>query len=479
MTPPMAKTRGAGQRQEDGKGLGDYQMSERGRGWAVIGGGLLGLTMAHRLTQAGERVTIFEAAPELGGLASAWRLGDVVWDRHYHVIMLSDMSLRALLDELGLADELRFDETKTGFFTGEGFYRMATAIDYLKFPALSLIDKVRLAATLFYISRIKDGRALEKVPLAAWLTRISGRRVFEQMWRPLLAAKMGDNYKIASASFIWSYVARIYAARKGGMKREMFGYVPGGYARILGRFGERLAEAGVGIELSAPVEAIERRADGLAVTTPKGTHTFDRVVVTAAGPHAARMAKGLSADEKERLERHRLPGDHLRLGADRPAACRLLPHLHHRRLDSVHRDHRDVGPGRCATRISAAPRSSICRGTSPPTILTGSSTTPRSRSASSPALPGSIRTSGRRTSAPFRVSRVRQVYAIATLNYSDRLPPMVTSVPGLYIVNSAHIVNGTLAVNETVALADRAAPEVLAAAASLPTATVPAKEHAA
>ena len=101
MTPPMAKTRGAGQRQEDGKGLGDYQMSERGRGWAVIGGGLLGLTMAHRLTQAGERVTIFEAAPELGGLASAWRLGDVVWDRHYHVIMLSDMSLRALLDELG------------------------------------------------------------------------------------------------------------------------------------------------------------------------------------------------------------------------------------------------------------------------------------------------------------------------------------------------------------------------------------------
>ena len=44
----------------------------------------------------------------------------------------------------------------------------------------------------------------------------------------------------------------------------------------------------------------------------------------------------------------------------------------------------------------------------------------------------------------FRVSRVRQVLAVSTLSYSERLPPMVTSVPGLYVVNSAHIVNGTL-----------------------------------
>jgi hypothetical protein len=55
---------------------------------------------------------------------------------------------------------------------------------------------------------------------------------------------------------------------------------------------------------------------------------------------------------------------------------------------------------------------------------------------------------------------------------------MISSVPGLYIVNSAHIVNGTLAVNESVALAERALPEILAAADALP-GPVPAKEHAA
>jgi protoporphyrinogen oxidase len=64
----------------------------------------------------------------------------------------------------------------------------------------------------------------------------------------------------------------------------------------------------------------------------------------------------------------------------------------------------------------------------------------------------------------FRVARARQVYAVTTLNYSDRLPPMITSVPGLSIVNSAHIVNASLAVNETVSLAEAALPRLMAAA---------------
>jgi protoporphyrinogen oxidase len=64
----------------------------------------------------------------------------------------------------------------------------------------------------------------------------------------------------------------------------------------------------------------------------------------------------------------------------------------------------------------------------------------------------------------FRVARARQVYAVTTLNYSDRLPPMITSVPGLSIVNSAHIVNASLAVNETVSLAEAALPRLMDAA---------------
>jgi protoporphyrinogen oxidase len=65
----------------------------------------------------------------------------------------------------------------------------------------------------------------------------------------------------------------------------------------------------------------------------------------------------------------------------------------------------------------------------------------------------------------FRVSRVRYVFPLSTLGYSERLPPIQTSLPGVYMVNSAHIVNGTLNVNETIRLADLAAAQLMASRA--------------
>ena len=46
--------------------------------------------------------------------------------------------------------------------------------------------------------------------------------------------------------------------------------------------------------------------------------------------------------------------------------------------------------------------------------------------------------------------------AIPTLNYSQKLPPMQTSIPGVQAINSAHILKGNLNVNETIELADDA-----------------------
>jgi protoporphyrinogen oxidase len=55
----------------------------------------------------------------------------------------------------------------------------------------------------------------------------------------------------------------------------------------------------------------------------------------------------------------------------------------------------------------------------------------------------------------FQIARAKNVFALSTINYSKKLPDVKTSVPGLFILNSAHIINGTLNVNETVQLADK------------------------
>jgi protoporphyrinogen oxidase len=449
--------------------------------WGIVGGGMLGLTMAHRLAQAGEQVTVLEAAPSLGGLASAWTVGDVTWDRFYHVVMLSDGFLRRILTELDLDDGIDWKVTRAGFFTGKGLYQLNNAIDYLRFPALGLIDKFRLGATILYMARIEDGRRLEAIPLEDWLTKLSGRRVFEAIWRPLLAAKLGDNYKKASASFIWSYARRFYAARQGGMKTEMFGYVPGGYARILERFSALLVREGVTIETGRPVQRIASVGDGFEVSSGDDRLAFDRVVVTAASPLAAQICEGLTDDERRRLQGVTYNGVICAsLVLTRPLGGYYLTYITDRAIPftAVIEMSSLVDAGR---HLNGHTLIYVPRYVTGEDAFWGYDDAEIERR----FLEGLRRMYPDVTAEQViavRVARARQVYAVSTLNYSDNLPPMLTSVPGLTIVNSAHIVNASLAVNETVALAEQAVDKLLAGEAGpagasqvAPTAAVPGR----
>jgi protoporphyrinogen oxidase len=79
---------------------------------AIVGGGIMGISLGYFLSQAGVEVEIFEASPEPGGLAGQVCLEDgTKVDRYYHTILSSDRHLRQLCTELGIADQLRFHET--------------------------------------------------------------------------------------------------------------------------------------------------------------------------------------------------------------------------------------------------------------------------------------------------------------------------------------------------------------------------------
>jgi protoporphyrinogen oxidase len=423
--------------------------------WGIVGGGMLGMTLAHRLRQRGKRVTLIEAAPYLGGLASAWRLGDVTWDRHYHVTLLSDLHLRAVLREIGVEGEMEWVETKTGCFADGTLHSVSNTLEFLRFPPLRLVDKLRLGGTIFLGSRIRDFRPLERVLVEDWLRRWSGRRTTERFWLPLLRSKLGDNYKETSAAFIWATIARLYAARRTGQKRELFGYVRGGYARVLERFAELLRGEGVEILLDRPVERVEAGGSGVEVVTRAGTERFDRVVVTAAAPLAAKLCPGLSADERERLLNVRYQG----------IVCASL--LLRRSLSDFYVTNL-LDPGLPFTGVIEMSALVDKRHFGGHALVY----LPRYVTQHDPfyGLPdAAVReefVAGLERMHPhfrrddvlaFQLSRVRHVCALSTLHYSDRLPPMVTSQPGLYLANSAHIVNGTLNVNETVQLAERAA----------------------
>src|SRR5439155_13005709 len=142
------------------------RMSLPSEHFGVVGGGLLGLTLALRLAQRGYRVTLLEAADHVGGLADAWQLGEVTWDRHYHVTLLSDTHLRGLLRELGLDEQMQWRRTKTGFLVDGNLHSLSSVWEFLRFPPLGLIDKLRLGWTIRYASKVRDSRPPEDIPVA-------------------------------------------------------------------------------------------------------------------------------------------------------------------------------------------------------------------------------------------------------------------------------------------------------------------------
>lgn len=429
----------------------------------IVGGGVLGMTLAARLRQQGHRVTLLEAAPKPGGLAAADEIGGYTWDRFYHVTLLSDQHLRRLLTELGLQERLRWGQTYTGFYGNGRLHSLSTSVEFLRFPLLNLPDKARLAATIVRASRIRDPQPLEAIPCLDWLTRWSGRRVTERIWLPLLRSKLGDNAEQASAAFIWAIIARMYAARRSGLKREMFGYVEGGYQAVLGRFAEWLDELGVEVRCGARAASISEAGSTARIVLADGTvREFDQVIVTVPAGRIPGLCPQLSGAERARLERVVYQG----------VVC---PSLLLRRPLGRYYVTNLVDPGLPFTGViemtTLVDRSNFGGNALVylPHYLTQSDS--RWRASDDEFVAGCI-TALQRMYPDFRpsdvvasrVGRVREVLAVATLNYSrDALPPMRTSLPHISIVNSAQIVNGTLNVNETIALAETGARTIGAA----------------
>lgn len=424
---------------------------------------MLGLSLARKFAMQGVHVEIFEGNTQAGGLASPWRIGDVEWDRFYHVITSNDAQLLELLDALGLEGSVQWRTAQTGFYTDKRLHPFSTVLDFLRFPPLNLVDKFRLARAIERAAHYERPIELERITAVQWLTELSGPKVVERIWLPLLRAKLGVNAERVNAAFIQAIIARMYGARQGESKRELFGYVPGGYRRILDRLCEHLDQLGVELRCDTPVREVAASPSGggrVRVSSSRGDEDFDRVVVTLPAPEAAAVCSGLLPFERKRLLDVEYQGV---LCASVLLKQPLSPYY----ITNI----TDPMPFTAIIEMDALVDRALFKGFALVYL-------PRYMPSADPAFERddeSIRTEfiaalnrphpsfGMNDVVAFRVARARYVLPVSTLGYSDRIPPVATSVPNLHLVNSTQIVNGTLNVNQTLMLSAQAFEEIRAA----------------
>ena len=263
---------------------------------AVVGGGPMGLAVAYQLALEGAKPVLLEADDRLGGMAASFQFAGQTLERYYHFHCLSDHAFFALLEELGLADQLRWRQTSMGFFVDGRLYRWGSAGSVLSFRRLPLLTRIRYLLHAARCLTLRRWQHLDGIRATDWLQRWLGPQGYALLWQKLFSYKFYEHSDTLSAAWIWSRIRRLGQSRR--WLKETLGYLEGGSQRWIDALEQRLRELGCDIQLSSPVQAIRSLGvgQGALVRTPAGERHFDAVISTVPLPLVAPMLEAGGAD---------------------------------------------------------------------------------------------------------------------------------------------------------------------------------------
>jgi protoporphyrinogen oxidase len=240
----------------------------------------------------------------------------------------------------------------------------------------------------------------------------------------------------------------------------MFGYLPGGYAKAFKAFENHLDKMGVLLRVGQKIDEVRHRGNSFVLRSTEGEEEFDRVVMTCSNSLIAALCPQLEATEKTLLESTPYQGIVCAsLLLEKPLADYYLTYLMDDDLPftaviemTALIDPKQVG-GKALVYL---PRYINARD---PFFTAPDSEVEEAFLAGLEKIYPEFR---REDVLAFQVAREAEVFPVPVREYSKKIPPTRSTIPGLYFVTSAQIVNGTLNVNDSIRTAETALPVLLA-----------------
>lgn len=268
---------------------------------AVLGAGPMGLAVAYQLARDGHHPVVFEADDRVGGMTATFDFAGIDIERYYHFHCISDHAFLKVLDELGLADRMRWVETKMGYWYQNRLQAWGNPIALLKFQGLSMVAKFRYGLHAFLSTKRDDWRPLDHVEATGWIKRWVGDEAWEVLWRRLFDYKFYDHSSNLSAAWIWSRIRRIGRSRYS-LFREKLGYLDGGSSTLLQGLKADIERHGGEFRLKSPVSEVRIEGAQVKGVVSQGEfQAFDKVISTVPLPYVPRIMPGLPADVLKRF----------------------------------------------------------------------------------------------------------------------------------------------------------------------------------
>jgi protoporphyrinogen oxidase len=221
----------------------------------VLGAGPMGLAAAQRAVTLGHEVDLIEADSKVGGMAAHFDFSGTSIERFYHFVCKSDAPTFALMEELGIADRMRWVDTSMAYFTGNRLHKWGDPLSLLRYPHLTLIEKFRTGLQMFLTTRANNFDRIEHLTSRQWIERGSGKSVYDKMWRRLQDLKFYEFADEVSASWIATRIRRIGNSRRS-IFQEQLGYIEGGSETLVEAIAADITAKGGRIHLRTPAERV-------------------------------------------------------------------------------------------------------------------------------------------------------------------------------------------------------------------------------
>jgi protoporphyrinogen oxidase len=265
----------------------------------VIGAGAMGLAAAHRAVSLGHVVDLIEADEVAGGMAAHFDFGGLSIERFYHFICKSDEPTFALMRELGIADRLRWQSTSMGYYMDGKIHPWGDPLALLRFPHLSLAQKLRSGWQMFHTTRAKDFADIEGLTAHQWLAGGSGEDVYRILWKRLMDLKFYEMAEDISASWIATRIRRVGTSRRSLFQEEL-GYIDGGSQTLVDSLVRAFTKMGGRLHLSTPARRVTvevGRVTGVEVADR--AFAADAVISTVPTPFVPMLVPDLPDSAKQ------------------------------------------------------------------------------------------------------------------------------------------------------------------------------------
>ena len=218
----------------------------------VIGGGPLGLGVAHEFLDRNIPVTILEAGPRLLGLADTFEHKGLQVEKFYHFFYKNDhfMSVDWLKNYSDTEPEIEWKEITTDSVVSGSRYDFDSILTVVKLSGLNIF---RASWTFLTLMFKHPDKKLDLVSAEFWARNVFGSKFAEKVWLPLLKQKFGNRSKDVSALWLATRIKRHLSTKGQGVGKSKFGYLVDTYVPFVENFQQRLMNMGGDIFLDDPV----------------------------------------------------------------------------------------------------------------------------------------------------------------------------------------------------------------------------------